>query len=78
MWVAPNLLTFVGFLCCFGHFGLLALYDYDFTSATYPGEESVPGRSDQKIIFHDDNNVARLGLVVCGAAVVPGSHSGWY
>ena len=24
IWVAPNLLTFVGFICCFGHFGLLA------------------------------------------------------
>lgn len=46
-WVAPNLLTLVGFLFCFGHFGLLALYDYDFRSATYtPGgdnQETVPG-----------------------------------
>ena len=46
-WVAPNLLTLVGFLFCFGHFGLLALYDYDFRSATYiPGgdnHETVPG-----------------------------------
>jgi len=40
MWVAPNLLTFVGFLCCVGHFGLLALYDYDFRSATAPPEVS--------------------------------------
>jgi len=39
-WVAPNLLTFVGFLCCVGHFGLLAVYDYDFRSATAPPEIS--------------------------------------
>ena len=40
-WVAPNLLTFVG------HFGLLALYDYDFSAATYPaksGQNSVLGK----------------------------------
>ena len=46
-WVAPNLLTFVGFIFCFGHFGLLALYDYDFSAATYPaksGQNSVPGK----------------------------------
>lgn len=45
--MAPNLLTLVGFLFCFGHFGLLALYDYDFRSASYtPGgdnQETVPG-----------------------------------
>jgi len=42
-WVAPNLLTFVGFLCCVGHFGLLALYDYDFRSATAPpGVSGLP------------------------------------
>lgn len=39
-WVAPNLLTFVGFLCCVGHFGLLALYDYDFRAATAPPDVS--------------------------------------
>ena len=37
-WVAPNLLTFVGFLCCVGHFGLLAWYDYDYRAATAPPE----------------------------------------
>ena len=42
-WVAPNLLTFVGFLCCVGHFGLLALYDYDFSSAT--GPDPPPGQA---------------------------------
>ena len=30
LWVAPNLLTLVGFLCCIGHWGLLAITDYDF------------------------------------------------
>jgi len=40
LWVAPNLLTFVGFLCCIGHFGLLALYDYDFRSGTAPPDVS--------------------------------------
>jgi len=39
-WVAPNLLTFVGFLCCVGHFGLLAWYDYDYRAATAPPEVS--------------------------------------
>ena len=34
--MAPNLLTFISFLCSIGHFGLLALYDYDFRSATAP------------------------------------------
>jgi len=42
-WVAPNLLTFVGFLFCFGHFGLLALYDYDYTAATSPAQNQIPG-----------------------------------
>jgi len=47
LWVAPNLLTFVGFICCFGHFGLLALYDYNFKAATElaspdPSQDHVP------------------------------------
>ena len=47
LWVAPNLLTFVGFICCFGHFGLLALYDYNFSAATVQAasvdqEEVIP------------------------------------
>jgi len=40
MWVAPNLLTLVGFLFCVGHFGLLTIYDYDYTSGTAPPEIS--------------------------------------
>jgi len=47
MWVAPNLLTLVGFLCCVGHYSLLAFWDYDFRSGTAPPEVSghplVPG-----------------------------------
>jgi hypothetical protein len=38
MWVAPNLLTFVGFLCCVGHFLLLTVFDYSFTAGTAPPE----------------------------------------
>merc|ERR1719237_1110531 len=40
LWVAPNLLTLVGFLCCIGHWGLLAITDYDFRSGTAPPEVS--------------------------------------
>ena len=37
-WIAPNLLTFTGFLCCVLHYLLPALYDYDFTASTlHPG-----------------------------------------
>jgi hypothetical protein len=38
MWVAPNLLTFVGFLCCVGHFLLLTIFDYSYTAGTAPPE----------------------------------------
>jgi len=31
-WVAPNLLTLVGFICCVGHYVMLTIYDYDFTA----------------------------------------------
>lgn len=40
LWVAPNLLTLVGFLCCVGHWGLGAIYDYDFRAGTAPPEVS--------------------------------------
>jgi len=46
-WVAPNLLTLVGFMCCVGHFLLLTVYDYDFKAGTSPPDisklEGVPG-----------------------------------
>jgi len=34
MWVAPNVLTFVGFLLTVFNCLLIAFYDYDFTAAT--------------------------------------------
>jgi len=42
LWVAPNLLTLVGFLCCVAHFLLLTVYDYDFTAATTGNEHPIP------------------------------------
>ncbi|XP_023343041.1 ethanolaminephosphotransferase 1 isoform X2 [Eurytemora carolleeae] len=49
-WVAPNLLTLVGFICCVGHFLLLTIYDYDFTAGTAPpdisGLKDVPGGTE--------------------------------
>ena len=30
LWVAPNLLTLVGFVCCVGHNALTAIYDYNY------------------------------------------------
>ena len=41
-WVAPNLLTFIGFLCCFVHYLLPAFYDYDFTASTKGSLYHVP------------------------------------
>ena len=41
-WVAPNLLTFVGFLCCVGHYALPAVYDYDFRASTKDSEHPIP------------------------------------
>jgi len=42
-WVAPNLLTLVGFLCCIGHWLLLAIWDYDFRAGTAPPSVSHTG-----------------------------------
>ena len=33
LWVAPNLLTLIGFVCCFLQFLLLAIYDYNYTAS---------------------------------------------
>ena len=41
-WVAPNLLTLVGFICCVGHFLLLTVYDYDFSAGTAPPDIRQP------------------------------------
>jgi len=47
MWVAPNLLTLVGFMFCVGHFLLLTIYDYDYRAGTAPPDisklEGLPG-----------------------------------
>ena len=42
-WVAPNLLTFVGFLCCVGHFGVGVVFDYDYTASTLDSASPIPG-----------------------------------
>ena len=43
MWVAPNLLTFTGFLFTVGNFILLSIYDYSFQAADEkPGFPPVP------------------------------------
>ena len=42
-WVAPNLLTLVGFLCCIGHWLLLAIWDYDYRAGTAPPSVSHTG-----------------------------------
>jgi len=41
-WVAPNLLTFVGFVCCVGHNAITAFYDYDFTASEKGSQHPIP------------------------------------
>ena len=41
-WVAPNLLTLVGFICCIGHYLIPAYYDYDFTASTLDSPNPIP------------------------------------
>ncbi|XP_045597206.1 ethanolaminephosphotransferase 1 isoform X1 [Procambarus clarkii] len=43
-WIAPNVLTFVGFLFTVGNFVLLAIYDYSYyaSSTAPPGDEYPP------------------------------------
>lgn len=41
-WVAPNLLTLVGFLCCVLHYLLPTFYDYDFTASTSGSDHPIP------------------------------------
>lgn len=41
MWLAPNILTFVGFLMTVINFLLLSYYDWDFGAAN-PAENTVP------------------------------------
>ena len=42
MWLAPNLLTFVGFLCCVAHFLLPTFLDYDFTASSMNSSHPIP------------------------------------
>ena len=35
-WVAPNLLTLVGFICCVGHNALTAVFDYNYDANCLP------------------------------------------
>lgn len=41
-WIAPNLLTLVGFICCILHYLLPAIYDYDFTASTDGSDYPIP------------------------------------
>ena len=41
-WVAPNLLTLVGFICCVGHNALTAVYDYNYDANCLPREDHDP------------------------------------
>ena len=41
-WVAPNLLTLVGFICCIFHYLVPACYDYDFTASIKDSKYPIP------------------------------------
>ena len=41
-WVAPNLLTLVGFICCIFHYLVPACYDYDFTASNKNSKYPIP------------------------------------
>jgi len=41
-WVAPNLLTLVGFICCIFHYLVPACYDYDFTASNNNSKYPIP------------------------------------
>lgn len=40
-WIAPNLLTFTGFLCMVLCVVILLVYDYDATAAGLPGNQKI-------------------------------------
>lgn len=42
LWIAPNLLTFVGFLCCVAHNLLPAVFDYNFRSGSADAAHPIP------------------------------------
>lgn len=41
-WLAPNLITFIGFIMTVINFLLIGYYDWDFTAANY-SENLIPG-----------------------------------
>lgn len=41
-WMAPNLITFIGFLLTILNFLLIGFYDYDFTAANSTGDKIIP------------------------------------
>ena len=41
-WIAPNLLTLVGFICCVFHYLIPAWYDYNFTASTLNSTNPIP------------------------------------
>ena len=41
-WIAPNLLTLVGFICCIFHYLIPAWYDYNFTASTLNSTNPIP------------------------------------
>ena len=42
-WIAPNLLTLVGFMCCVGSYALPAAYDPSYAASTLGPEGRIPG-----------------------------------
>ena len=42
LWIAPNLLTFVGFLCCIAHNVLTWIYDYNYEASTLDSAQPIP------------------------------------
>lgn len=42
LWIAPNLLTFVGFLCCIAHNLLTWIYDYTYDASTLDSPNPIP------------------------------------
>ena len=60
-WVAPNLLTLVGFICCVGHFLLLTIYDYDFTAGTAPPDIR---KSSIHLVYDMDQRRTQEGAMV--------------
>ena len=41
-WIAPNMLTFIGFMCCFLHYVVPSVFDYNFTASTLGSSNQIP------------------------------------